>query len=93
MKVVKFKKHFDVYVAGEIAGLDDKQAEEALKSGAAVEYKEGKNSFPDNVNANATDDKAKTDAEKQAEQKRAAETKAVHSAPENKTVKTPEKDK
>ncbi len=44
MKLVKFVKPHSPYAEGDIAGIADKEAEELIETGAAVEYKNKKDS-------------------------------------------------
>ena len=47
MKLVKFVKPHSPYAEGDIAGIPDKEAEELIESGAAVDYKRKNNGGKD----------------------------------------------
>ncbi|MBI2034268.1 MAG: hypothetical protein HYT11_00875 [Candidatus Levybacteria bacterium] len=57
--IVKFVKPHSPYAEGDIAGIPDKEAEELIKAGAAVEHKKKDNGGKNESKENETDSEGK----------------------------------
>lgn len=61
-RVVKFTKPFSVYAVGDIAGLTEAEAKEAIEAEAAVPYKAEKESEKEEAKREETDEAKSVDS-------------------------------